>query len=239
MGRKGIFREIDIRSSYLDESIEIKWYLPEASAQLEEYQVCIMQDGDDYFRMGRVATLSDKLHQEKLIKDTVFVGIHYKDKFDRQDKYAPDGEKQEAYMKFLVEEVVPFLDDELPCDRTSGRSLMGDSLAGSLALMTALSYPGTFKKVIMQSPYVDENVMKLVNNSDFLDSLSLYHSIGTGETEVETTDGERKDFYRPNLQLHEALKEKAPDYIFHENDGIHTWKSWQQEMEDILKKMFS
>lgn len=240
MKRKGQFKDTMINSRYLDEAVEIRWYLPEGFSDLTKCHVCIMQDGNDYFQMGRVATLSDKLHEAKAIEDTVFVGIHYTDRFDRQDKYHPHGKKNAAYIKFLVNEVVPFLDKELPGYHVgSSRALMGDSLAGTLGLMTALKYPNTFGKVIMQSPYVDETVLHSVRNTNAFSSISIYHTIGTEETEVETTDGEIKDFYHPNLQLRDLLETKGSEYVFHELDGKHTWKPWQKDMERLLQTMFS
>src|SRR5690625_5828701 len=72
-----------------------------------------MQDGDDYFQLGRIATLSDELHDEYEIVNTYFVGIHYIDRYDRLKKYHPDGEQNEAYMKFLTEEVVHLIDETI------------------------------------------------------------------------------------------------------------------------------
>ena len=43
--------------------------------------------------------------------------------------------------------------------------LIGDSLGGTVSFMTALMYPHTFGKVIMQSPFVDETVMNLAKTS--------------------------------------------------------------------------
>lgn len=238
MGRKGEFKEIKIRSNYLNEAIKLKWYVPEGFSDLTNYHVSIMQDGDDYFQMGRIATLSDKLHEAKKINSTVFVGIHYKDRYDRQAKYHPAGEKQTDYMQFLVHEAVPFINQELPEQKAGGISLMGDSLAGTLALMTSLKHPDTFKKIVMQSPYVDEKVLEAVSNAQSLDVLSIYHTIGTEETEVETTDGDIKDFYHPNISLQRLLEEKTFHYTFHELEGKHTWKSWQNDMERVLVTMF-
>ncbi|GGC74970.1 hypothetical protein GCM10007216_01970 [Thalassobacillus devorans] len=239
MGRAGTFKDFEINSSYLDETLTLKVYLPENYSPLYKYHIAIMQDGDDYYQMGRVATLSDKLHEKKRIADTIFVGIHYKDKYDRQDKYHPNGEKQDAYIKFLVNEVAPLLDEELPgYHMGSGRTLMGDSLGGTVSLMTALKYPSTFGNVIMQSPFVNRGVMEKVQNSKDLSSLAIYHTIGNEETDVPTTDGDRKDFVSPNHELRDVLNRKPLTYFFHELDGKHTWKYWQQDMERALMTMF-
>src|SRR5690625_7213336 len=114
-----------------------------------------MQDGDDYFQLGRIATLSDELHDEYEIVNTYFVGIHYIDRYDRLKKYHPDGEQDEAYMKFLTEVVVTLIDETIPLNTLCvKRTLMGYSLAVTLALLTALIFPSLSYKVIIHTPFV-------------------------------------------------------------------------------------
>ncbi|QDP39813.1 alpha/beta hydrolase [Radiobacillus deserti] len=239
MQRKGKMMERQMESKFLEETMTVKWYVPEMFSPLKSYQLCIMQDGEDYFRIGKIATWSDQLHEEGDIEDTVFVGIHYKDKFDRLDKYHPDGAKLEAYMNFLVKEVVPLLDEEISTFQIGGsRTLMGDSMAGTFALMTALRYPNTFGKVIMQSPFVNKTVMDAVANSKNLDQLSIYHTVGNKETEVQTTRDGVLDFITPNRELQELLASKGTSYEYVEFDGNHTWKYWQQDIKQALKTMF-
>ncbi|MFD1017892.1 alpha/beta hydrolase [Thalassobacillus hwangdonensis] len=239
MGRDGTMEEHKIDSSYLNEEMVLKIYKPENFSTLYKYHICIMQDGNDYYQMGRVATLSDKLHSDQSIENTIFVGIHYKDKHDRRDKYHPEGSRQQEYIKFLVNEAAPYLDDELPgYHMGSGRTLMGDSLGGTVSLMTALKFPNIFGNVVMQSPYIDETVMDLVKDTNDLSPLTIYHTIGDQETDVETTAGERKDFLTPNRELRNYLNKKPLTYFFHELEGDHTWKYWQNDMKRVLTTMF-
>jgi enterochelin esterase-like enzyme len=241
LGRKGSMTEKQIESSYLNETMILKLYQPESFSPLYKYNVCIMQDGNDYYQMGRIATLSDRLHDSHEISNTIFIGIHYKDKYDRREKYHPNGEQNKAYIKFLVHEVVPLLDDLLPTYHMGqSRALMGDSLAGTLALMTAFKYPHTFGKVVMQSPYVDETVLQAVEEATSIHGIDVYHTIGTAETAVDTTDGQTLDFIEPNRKLHELLTAKGLSYVYHElEDGEHTWKYWQQDMKRLLTTMFA
>lgn len=239
MGRKGSTKEYTINSQYLEEEMTLKVYTPENFSPLYKYHFCIMQDGNDYFQMGRAATLSDQLHTDEKIENTIFIGIHYNDKYDRQDKYHPNGKKQAAYVNFLIREVVPFLDEELPgYYMGNGRTLAGDSLAGTLALMTAVKFPNIFGNVIMQSPYVDEHVMEVVQSAKDFSSLTIYHTIGTKESKVETTNGEQKDFLEPNKELRDYLNRKPLRYTFHELDGDHTWGTWQKDFQRALLTIF-
>lgn len=240
MGRKGTMMEKQINSKYLNETMTLKIYQPESFSPLYKYHICIMQDGNDYYQMGRIATLSDRLHDSEDMTNTIFVGIHYQNKYDRREKYHPSGEQNESYTKFLVNEVVPFLDDLLPTYHMGqSRTLIGDSLAGTLAFMTALRYPHTFGNVIMQSPYVDDTVLQAAAQAKQLDAIDIYHTIGTEETAVDTTDGQRMDFVTPNRELHKTLHNMGTSYTYHELEaGEHTWKYWQKDMKRALVTMF-
>lgn len=241
MGRKGSFIEKEIQSSYLNETKAVKIYLPESFSPLNKYNLCIMQDGNDYFQMGRIATLSDRLHTEGEIENTVFAGIHYKNKADRRNKYHLDGEEHEAYTYFITREVIPMLDEIIPnLQMGRSRALIGDSLAGSFALSTAIRYPNTFGKVIMQSPYVDAALLQTVKNAANLDTLDIYHTIGTAEIAATLSDGKTEDLLTPNRELNKLLEEKNTNYFYYElENGDHTWKYWQRDMERVLITMFN
>jgi enterochelin esterase-like enzyme len=232
-------KDYSIDSQYLQETMTLKVYTPENFSPLYKYHFCIMQDGNDYYQMGRAATLSDRLHENQEIENTIFIGIHYKDKYDRREKYHPNGKQNIQYMQFLIREVVPFLDEQFPgYYMGNGRTLIGDSLAGTLALMTAIKYPNIFGNVVMQSPYVDEMVMEAVQAGKDFSSLTIYHTIGSNETDVETTDGQKLDFLTPNRELRAVLNRKPLGYSFHELDGDHTWGTWQKDLQRALLTIF-
>lgn len=240
MARKGTMYDHTINSTHLNESITIKIYEPENYDSLYEHHVCIMQDGDDYFQMGRVATLSDRFHEDDDIVNTIFVGIPYVDRFDRWKKYHPDGEQFDAYQRFIVEELVPVLEELLPLNPLGKEyTLLGDSLGGTVSLITALKYPEQFQKVIMQSPYVDEKVLDYVVNFDHVHEPEIWHTYGLKETEVGTTKLGKLDFVEPNEKLVEQLEGKISHYHVSINeDGNHTWKYWQQELPTLLNEVF-
>ncbi|WP_405103168.1 alpha/beta hydrolase [Oceanobacillus sp. FSL H7-0719] len=239
MARKGKMVVKEINSKYLEETKELKIYYPEKFSTLYKYNICIMQDGNDYFQMGRVATFSDRLHDEDDLTNTVFVGIHYKDAQDRRKKYHPDGNQYDAYTHFIVKEVVPLLDEMIPTHHMGkSRILMGDSLAGTFSLLTALRYPNTFGKVIMQSPFIDETVLEKVKNTSDLTALDIYHTIGDAEDQAKLSDGAISDLLTPNRKLKDELTAKRCNYIYHElEDGEHTWKYWQNDMVRALTTM--
>jgi enterochelin esterase-like enzyme len=236
----GKIEELKLYSHELQEEMTLMIYTPANYSPLYKYNVLIAQDGRDYFTLGRIGTIADQLLENKEIQNTIIIGIPYKDVQDRREKYHPEGNKQSAYIRFLAHELTPFIDREYPTYQMGmGRALIGDSLGATVSLMTALSYPHTFGKVIMQSPYVDETVLKKVEDFHQTSFLSLYHVVGTKETEVPTTDGKKKDFIGPNRTLHERMKEMNFNVFYEEFQGTHTWTYWQPDLRQALPKMLS
>ncbi|WP_243292919.1 esterase family protein [Bacillus sp. FJAT-47783] len=231
-------QEEKIFSKELNEEIELMIYLPTNFSPLYKYNILIAQDGADYFKLGKIARFTEELVSKRAIENVIIVGIPYKSVQDRRRKYHPEGEQVGEYIRFLAHELVPFLDAKFPTYQMGhGRALIGDSLGGTVSLMAALAYPHTFGRVMMQSPFVNEEVKKAVKEFPSPALLSIYHQIGAKETEVETTDGEIKDFVTPNRELHELMKQKGYPVVYEEFDGDHRWTYWQPLLKDILKKM--
>jgi enterochelin esterase-like enzyme len=236
---RGTVTEINIPSKELQEDIQLLVYLPASFSPLYKYSLLIAQDGKDYFQLGRIPRVVDELLDQQEIENIIIVGIPYADVHDRRRKYHPDGEQNAAYIRFLAHELVPFLDEYYPTYHMGlGRALIGDSLGATVSLMTALQYPHTFGKVILQSPYVDDQVLDAVDHHYDPHLLNIYHIIGKGETEVKTTNGEIQNFLSPNRDLHFLFNEKQFSSFYEEFDGDHTWKHWQPDLRRALMYMF-
>jgi enterochelin esterase-like enzyme len=236
---RGTVNELNLYSKELNEEIKMLVYLPATFSPLYKYSLLIAQDGKDYFQLGRIPRLADELLSNKEIENMIIVGVPYKNVEDRRRKYHPHGEENDAYIRFLAHELVPYLDEHYPTYHMGmGRALIGDSLGATVSLMTALKYPNTFGKVILQSPLVNDKVLNEAKNFPQPQLLNIYHIIGKKETEVKTTDGTVKDFLTPNRQLHELFTEKKFSAFYDEFDGDHTWKHWQPDLKRALPMMF-
>ncbi|MGG3564063.1 alpha/beta hydrolase-fold protein [Neobacillus rhizosphaerae] len=236
---KGTIKELTFHSKELGEDILLLVYLPANFSPLYKYSLLIAQDGRDYFQLGRISRLADEFLYNREIENLIIVGLPYKDVADRRRKYHPNGDQNEQYIRFLAHELVPFLDTEFPTYQMgTTRALIGDSLGATVSLMTAIQYPHTFGKVLLQSPYVNQKVLGLVE--DFTDTqvIEIYHVIGTHETEVPTTDGQVKNFLSPNRELSKIFSEKPFTYFYEEYNGDHTWTYWQPDLRRALKMFF-
>ncbi|WP_223592783.1 alpha/beta hydrolase [Neobacillus bataviensis] len=236
---KGTIKELTIYSKELGEEMQLLIYLPANFSPLYKYSLLIAQDGRDYFQLGRIGRLADEYLYEKEIENLIIVGVPYKNVEDRRKKYHPEGVQTQSYIRFLAHELVPFLDQEFPTYHMgSTRALIGDSLGATVSLMTALQYPHTFGKVLLQSPYVDQKVLELVADLPEPQLLDIYHIIGKQETEVQMTNGKVGDFLTPNRQLSKLLKERPFTYFYEEFNGNHTWTYWQPDLRRALKMLF-
>lgn len=236
---KGTVKDVAFYSESLQEELELLIYIPANYSPLFEYNILIASDGRDYFQLGGIPRLADTLIEDYIIENVIIVGVPYKNVQDRKRKYVPSGDQFHAYMRFLALELVPYLDDQFTTFQTgSSRALIGDSMAATVSLMTAVNYPDIFGKAILQSPYVDVDVLNEVQNAKNTHLLSLYHIIGLLENEVITTDKTVKDFLTPNRALHELIVKKQIPTFYEEIEGNHTWKYWKPDLKRALIEIF-
>ncbi|WLR42980.1 esterase family protein [Bacillus carboniphilus] len=233
-------QEINFYSNELNEELSLLVYLPVTYSPLYKYNLLVAQDGQDYFKLGRIARFTEQLLEYHEIENMIIVGIPYKSVDDRRTKYHPNSPTSKAYSRFLAHELIPFLDKEYPTYQMGqARALIGDSLGGTISLMTAISYPNIFGKVMLQSPFVNEKVINSVKQFNYPDLLSIYHQIGLEETSVKTTDDENVDFLTPNRQLNKVFNEKGFQHIYEEFEGDHRWTYWQPLLKKVLQTMMN
>ncbi|WP_017728296.1 esterase family protein [Halalkalibacterium ligniniphilum] len=236
----GKLYEETITSKHLAEEQKLLFYVPPNYTPLYSYDLLITQDGHDYFQLGKIPRQVEQLIEEGEIRDVIIVGVPYPTVDERRKRYHPNGEKFQAYIRFLAEELVPYLDEQFQTHQlASGRTLAGDSLAATVSLVAALQYPTLFGQVMMHSPYVNDKVLNAVSSYSSKEPLSIYHMIGKEETIVKTTDGQILDFLTPNRELAEHIRKKGFSYTYGEFDGDHTWTHWQKDLPNALITLLS
>lgn len=234
----GTTERITLHSDILDHTFELYVYLPAHYNPLYTYHLALTQDGRDYFRLGKIAEHIETAMDEGA-RQTIVVGVPYPSVRQRREWYHPKSEKSEDYLTFIVKELLPFLDKTYQTWNLShGRTLLGDSLAGTVSLRAALRYPNTFSRVVMHSPYSDDNIAAEVDNAENTGHFDIYHTIGLEEHTVKTTNGTYEDFLEPNRKLAEALEKKGARYCYKELEGGHFWKVWEADMLPALRFMY-
>lgn len=237
MSFQGNIIDDHIESRFLQEKVLFKTYLPNNFSPLYTYQLLIVQDGDDYLQKGKLASLVSSLLEKKQIREVIIVMIPYQSVEDRSEKYHPNGSKNRQYIRFLAEELVPHLEQKYHTfELASGRTLLGESLGGTVSLHAASEYPFTFGQVIAQSPYIHKKTIEAFSTLK-PELLRLYVEVGLDETEVVTTKGKAKNFLDQNREFSKLLKEKGIEVFYEEFNGDHTWTFWQQNLTKALVTM--
>ncbi|SFP80490.1 alpha/beta hydrolase [Salibacterium halotolerans] len=233
----GTMKALPFYSSVLDYMFELPVYLPPYYSPLYTYHLAITQDGRDYFQLGKIGRKMEAAMEDGA-EETIVVGVPHPGIQMRREWYHPAGSGSRSYMNFLVSELLPFLEQTYPTYQLPyGRMLMGDSLGGTISLLTALHYPNTFARIMMHSPLINEDVLRLVSEHNAWKTFDIYHSIGNQETDVHTTDGKVVDFLSPNRRLSRLFRQENRHYHYDELDGGHNWAVWEKDLPRALHFM--
>ncbi|MGV3274166.1 esterase family protein [Staphylococcus sp. 11261D007BR] len=228
-------------SDSLGREITLSVYLPEDYSDLYKSKVVFCFDGRDFFRFGQIHRVYERLRQKDEVERAIFIGFHYESVTKRRQEFHPQGEFAAQTVQTVVKEIWPWIDQTFSTFKVgNARLLLGDSLAGSIALLTALSYPRVISQVGMFSPHVDDVVEQLLNRCQFKENLTIWHAIGKEENDFELpTNGKRADFLTPNRQLKALIEPAVLSYYYEELDGGHNWKTWRKELPKLLKYFLS
>jgi enterochelin esterase-like enzyme len=226
-----------ISSVYLDTPRNLLVYLPPGYNELVSYPVLYTQDGEEFFNLGRIATQANRLILENEMEPVIIAGV-FTDKSVRTDEYGPGYPRNENYIRFFMEEVLPFVESHYPVrTQRTERVLTGDSLGATVSMTLALSHLNEFGQVLsLSGAYFDRSLNELKEVAD-LSILKVYQLIGTEETAVETHWGSL-NFLEANRVYQRALIEKGANVEYVEKPGVHTWGFWQQELTDGLRHFF-
>ncbi|MBJ6363674.1 alpha/beta hydrolase [Paenibacillus sp. GCM10012307] len=225
-----------VSSRYLPErERELRIFLPPGYNEIVSYPVVYCQDGEDFFNFGRIATQANKLILEEDMEPFVIVGVDV-DKQKRTAEYAPDGDRHDDYVKFFVEEMLPFVSSRYSVRNEADQIVLaGDSLGATVGLHIALQYPRRFATLISFSgAYYPASQAIVEAYSDSLAWLHMFMSVGLQETAYETDSGVF-DFVALNRSMKPLLEKKGAKLHYSERDGLHQWGFWQKQVPEALQ----
>lgn len=229
--KRTIVKEV-IESQFLKEERSLRIYLPPGYNEVLSYPVVYCQDGEEFFNFGRIATYANQLILDEGIEPFIVVGIEV-DVKKRTAEYAPFGDRHEAYVRCIMEEIIPFVEQKYRA-RADDRVLAGDSLGGSMSLHLSLLYPGEFPRIISLSGAYYEESQEIIARASALGWLDVFMIVGLQENEYETDHG-TFDFVDLNRRTRDLLTERGATVRYAEKEGKHLWGFWQKELPDALK----
>ncbi|KIL41071.1 enterochelin esterase [Gordoniibacillus kamchatkensis] len=227
-----------ISSVHLGEDRPLRIYLPPGYNEVLSYPVLYCQDGEQFFNFGRLATLLTAGILDGGLEPAIAIGVDVRTAV-RTSEYAPEGERNAAYIRFFAEEMVPYIESRYPVRRTpQERIAAGDSLGGTVSLHLALAYPHLFSNVLSLSGAFFAETQRQLEAAGDLSWLRIHMLIGLDETEVTTERG-TFDFVAANRRTKELLESGGARLTYEEKPGKHLWGFWQQELPAILRLFLS
>ncbi|HZG18139.1 MAG TPA: alpha/beta hydrolase-fold protein [Candidatus Bathyarchaeia archaeon] len=226
-----------VPSTLLDSPRPIKIYLPPGYNELLSYPVVYCQDGNDFFTMGRIATIANQLILNEGMEPVIIVGVSV-ERSKRTSEYSPAGSLNDRYKQFFIQELLPYVEERYPIRKEArSRVLAGDSLGGTVSLHIALDAPELFTNVLALSGALFQPTLDLLNQSHDLSWLNIWMIVGLDELQVETHIG-TFDFVDWNRKAKAILAQKNAQLTYGEQPGDHLWGFWQRVLPDGLTHFF-
>ena len=179
-GRKKIIGNIrfhkKFHSDYLNNERDVFVWLPPSygDAIQKRYPVLYMHDGQnlmdpDTSFIGvdwQVDETVSKLIQAGILKEIIIVGIYNNE--DRLQEYS-DSEKGNNYMKFITEELKPFIDTNYrTISNARNNAVLGSSMGGLISLLIVWKYPDIF------------SMAGCMSSSFYYDNDKIFNTVSTG-----------------------------------------------------------
>lgn len=251
-----------IPSAFLKRDVEIDIYSPENLMGNETVNLLLLNDGQDASQMGLELILSD-LYDKWHIEPTLVVAI--KASADRLLEYGvanrPDfkkrGAKSHLYTKFIIDELIPYLQTESACTISGKRAIAGFSLGGLTAFDIAWNNPNYFdavgvfsgsfwwRKKDLKDGYTDDDriLHQMIKEADNKPELKYWLMTGTADEVADRNHNFIIDSIDDTIDVvKELLKKgyKRPHDIFYYEvvGGKHDIPTWGKAMPAFLNWAF-
>ncbi|KON88711.1 hypothetical protein AF332_19145 [Sporosarcina globispora] len=214
------------------------YHVLKASDTIEEAFVLYVQDGNDYLELGGVESTVQKLMHlnPELTEKLIIVFIHPGDSLERWHSYHRKGESFAIFTRFMVEEFIPSIEQELTVQNIYivKRGLLGDSLGGNIILNIALQSPNIWTHLLLQSAAVSKEDIKSLSRLEKLD-WSIYQTVGTFEDEFVSPITKTKLYILSrNKELYQVFLDKMARIHYSEQAEEHLWTFWNKDLPNAL-----
>jgi predicted alpha/beta superfamily hydrolase len=242
------------RSRFLRNQRDIVVYLPPGydEQRSRRFPVLYLQDGQNLFdgatsfvpgMYWRMRETADECIGAGVVQPVVIVGIYNGGK-TRINEYTPTkdaragGGRADRYAKFLLQEVMPFVQREyrvLTGETFTG--IGGSSLGGLASLYIGLSFPETFGRIAALSPSIwwdQRAILRFAREIKGEVRPRMWLDAGTGEGSRTVKDAE---------QLRDVLLRKGwrleQDLHYERVEGAeHNEAAWAQRVGPFLQFLF-
>lgn len=213
-------------------------YLPHIYAKepKRHFPVLYVQDGDASIGAGRFDRIADSLLARNAMQPIILCFI------PPVNHVAEYWFEDQAYEKFIVDEIVPAIDTRYRTLREAKhRGITGASLGGRISTYLATKRPDLFGICIGQSSYLekDSKILEQIKNSEQI-PVRFYYDIGIFERGIGRNFGGdiTRDLLTVNRDLQALLREKGCAVEYREWAAGHCMLTWGRGMAAALQLMW-
>lgn len=235
--REGTIEALTMTSRAFGAERPLRVYVPARFRERRSYPLLVVHDGDDYLRYSGLKTVLDNLIHRLEIPPMI---VALTTSPDRLKEYGADP----AHARFLVEEMVPFLERRYPLlTEPRSRGLMGASFGGVATLSTAWRYPGFFGRLLLQSgsfAFTDIGEHKRGPAFDpVVEFVNAFRAEPGRPTErVFVSCGVYESLIYENRSLIPLLQSAGLEVRYAEARDGHNWENWRDRLREALSWLF-
>lgn len=247
-------------SSALGNTRSVRIWLPAAyeTESSRTFPVLYMHDGQNLFASTsggspvkwEVDGTTDALIAAGKLEDLIIVGID--NTGARMDEYTPTqdsagrGGKGDAYARFVINEVKPYIDSayRTQCEPES-TAVAGSSLGGLISFYMGVTYPEIFGQVAAVSPsfwWDDQETLRALSAQSTPPTPRFWIDMGTGEGSDDEGNGLTSSVEDARAVRDRLLTLGLPfveqvGYL-EVPGGVHNEAAWAERFSDILLFLF-
>jgi enterochelin esterase family protein len=235
--RPGRLEELELESRAFGDRRRVTIYLPARFRRRRTYPLLIVHDGGDYLHYSGLKTVLDNLIHRLEMPSLVVALTH---PLERLTEY-PDNP---AHARFLVEELVPRLERELPvASDPARRGLMGASFGAVATLAAAWRYPGFFGRLMLQSgSFAFTDIGDHARTPAFDPVVEFVNAFrqrpGRVAERVYMGCGVYESLIYENRSLLPVLQATGMSVKYAEARDGHNWENWRDRLREGLSFLF-
>lgn len=232
------------------------WLPPEYKSpehNRDHYSVLYLNDGQDLFdactslfnaEEWKVDETATDLIRSRQVLPLIIVGIDNAGKRDRPKEYLPFPDDTlrppvsnvhgKDYPRFLLDEVMPFINREYRTDTDPAKTGLGGSSYGAgIALYTVMMRPGRFGRLLLESPSLYAHDNFLLNEAERFTQWPARIYIGVGSINEPVGDVHRLAMILGKRGLSDQRL-----LVVEEPGGAHDENAWAQRFPRALQFLY-
>ncbi len=234
---EGTLDELVVKSEALGSERGVSVYRPPGFRPSRKYPLLIAHDGHDYMHYANLKHVLDHLIARFEIPGLI---VAMTTAAHRMDEYSGDP----GHARFVVEELLPRLEAEYPLQNApESRGLLGASLGAVASFDTALRYPKTFGKLLLQSgSFAFTDIGRGEEGTPFERIIEMMNAYRDAPSRVTEKAFVSVGVYEPlvveNRALIPVLRGADVNVRFVEARDGHNWENWRDRLREGLSWLF-